>query len=57
MARLIESSLWVDFIRSKSRLALKTLIQPCILDPLACLCEPIAFLVLRVHHLSRDLAE
>lgn len=47
MARLIESSLWVDFTRSKSPLALKTLIQPWILDPLACLCEPIAFEVLR----------
>jgi len=34
MARLIESSLWVDFTRSKSPLALKTLIQPWILDPL-----------------------
>jgi predicted nucleic acid-binding protein len=47
MARLIESSLWVDFTRSKSPLALKTMIQPWILDPLACLCEPIAFEVLR----------
>jgi len=47
MARLIESSLWVDFTRSKSPLALKTLIQPWILDPLACLCEPITFEVLR----------
>jgi len=47
MARLIESSLWVDFTRSKSPLALKTMIQPWILDPLACLCEPIAFYVLR----------
>ena len=47
MARLIESSLWMGFIRSKSPLALKTLIQPWILDPLACLCGPIAFEVLR----------
>lgn len=47
MARLIETSLWVDFTRSKSPLALKTLIQPWILDPLACLCEPIAYEVLR----------
>ena len=47
MARLIDSSLWVDFTRSKSPLALKTLIQPWILDPLACLCEPIVFEVLR----------
>jgi predicted nucleic acid-binding protein len=47
MARLIESSLWVDFTRGKSPLALKSRIQPWILDPLACLCEPIAFEVLR----------
>ena len=47
MARLIESSLWVDFTRSKSPLALKTMIQPWILDPLACLCEPVAFEILR----------
>jgi predicted nucleic acid-binding protein len=47
MARLIESSLWVDFTRKKSPLALKASIQPWILDPEACLCEPIAFEVLR----------
>ncbi len=47
MARLIESSLWVDFTRGKSPLALKSLIQPWILDPLACLCEPVAFEILR----------
>jgi predicted nucleic acid-binding protein len=47
MARLIETSLWVDFTRSKSPLELKMLIQPWILDPLACLCEPIAYEVLR----------
>jgi predicted nucleic acid-binding protein len=47
MARLIESSLWVDFTRSKSPRALKAMIQPWILDPLACLCEPIAFEILR----------
>jgi len=47
MARLIESSLWVDFTRAKSPLVLKSLIQPWILDPLACICEPIAFEVLR----------
>jgi len=32
MVRLIESSLWVDLTRSKSPLALKTLIHPWILD-------------------------
>jgi predicted nucleic acid-binding protein len=47
MARLIESSLWVDFTRRKSPPALKALILPWILDPTACLCEPVAFEVLR----------
>lgn len=47
MARLIESSLWVDFTRRKSPTALKALIQPWILDPLAILCEPVAFEILR----------
>lgn len=47
MARLIESSLWVDFTRKKSPLPLKIQIQPWILDPLACLCEPIVFEILR----------
>ncbi len=53
MARLIDSSLWVDFTRSKSPRALKTLIQPWILDSLACLCEPIAFEILR-HTTQRE---
>jgi len=47
MARLIDSSLWVDFTRGKSPVALKAFIQPWILDPAAVLCEPIAFEVLR----------
>jgi predicted nucleic acid-binding protein len=47
MARLIDSSLWVDFTRAKSPVALKTFIQPWILDPAAVICEPIAFEVLR----------
>lgn len=47
MARLIESSLWVDFTRKKSPTALKLLIQPWILDPLAVLCEPVVFEILR----------
>ncbi len=47
MARLIESSLWVDFTRAKSPPALKDEIQPWILDPGACLCEPVAFEILR----------
>ena len=47
MARLIDSSLWVDFTRGKSPLGLKAFIRPWILDPAAVLCEPIAFEVLR----------
>lgn len=47
MARLIESSLWVDFTRRKSPTALKRLIEPWILDPSATLCEPVIFEILR----------
>ncbi len=47
MARLIESTLWVDLTRKKSPPALKSRILPWILDPTACICEPIAFEVLR----------
>ena len=53
MARLIESSLWVDFTRRKSPAALKAGIQPWILDPLAVLCEPVIFEVLR-HATARE---
>jgi predicted nucleic acid-binding protein len=47
MARLIESSLWVDFTRRKSPPSLKRLIEPWILDPAAILCEPVIFEILR----------
>lgn len=47
MARLIDSSLWVDFTRAKSPPALKSVIEPWLLDPDACLCEPVAFEILR----------
>jgi predicted nucleic acid-binding protein len=47
MARLIESSLWVNFTRRKSPAELKARIQPWILDPAAALCEPVVFEVLR----------
>ena len=47
MARLIDSSLWVDFTRAKSPASLQAAIQPWLLDPDACLCEPVAFEVLR----------
>jgi predicted nucleic acid-binding protein len=47
MARLIDSSLWVDFTRRKSPADLKAMILPWILDPSAALCEPVVFEVLR----------
>lgn len=47
MARLIDSSLWVDFTRSKSPTALKQHILPFLQDERACLCESVAFEVLR----------
>lgn len=47
MARLIDTSLWVDFTRRGSPAALKALIHPWIIDPAAVLCEPVAFEVLR----------
>jgi predicted nucleic acid-binding protein len=47
MARLIESSLWVNFTRKRTPPAVKAQIQPWILDPAACLCELVAFEVLR----------
>ena len=47
MARLIDTSLWIDFTRKKSPMALKSAILPWIMDPEASLCEPIAFEILR----------
>ncbi|TLD69486.1 PIN domain nuclease [Phragmitibacter flavus] len=47
MARLIDSSLWVDFTRRKTPPSLKSRIQPWILDTQAAICEPIAFEILR----------
>jgi predicted nucleic acid-binding protein len=47
MAALIDTSLWIDLTRSRSPRPLKALIAPHVNDPEACLCEPIAFEVLR----------
>ena len=47
MARLIETSLWIDFVRKKSPTSLKAFIEPWILDADAFICEPVAFEVLR----------
>ncbi len=47
MARLIDTSLWIDLTRARSPRALKAFIAPHVNDPEACLAEPIAFDVLR----------
>lgn len=47
MARLVDTSLWIDFTRARSPRALKAFIAPYTGDPEACLAEPIVFEVLR----------
>ena len=47
MPTLIDTSLWVDFTRSRSPRKLKQFVAPFILDPEAHLAEPIAFEILR----------
>jgi predicted nucleic acid-binding protein len=47
MAKLIDSSLWIDLTRARSPRALKAFIATYVNDPQACLAEPIAFEVLR----------
>ncbi|MCU1349612.1 MAG: vapC [Acidobacteria bacterium] len=47
MARLVDASVWIDFTRARSPRALKDLIIPYVLDPEACLAEPVVFEVLR----------
>src|SRR5258706_2570959 len=47
MATLIDATLWVDFTRSKSPVAVKRFIAPYILDPAAHLAEPVEFEILR----------
>jgi len=47
MAKLIDSSLWIDLTRASSPRALKALIAPYVNDPQACIAEPIAFDVIR----------
>jgi predicted nucleic acid-binding protein len=46
MPLLIDTSLWIDFTRSRSPRTLKRFIAPFILDPDAHLAEPIAFEIL-----------
>lgn len=47
MPTLIDTSLWIDFTRTKSPRKLKQFIAPFILDPDAHLAEPIIFEILR----------
>lgn len=47
MAVLIDTSLWIDFVRAKSPAALKRFIAPFLLDPQAHLAEPVFFEILR----------
>ncbi len=47
MARLIDTSLWIDLTRARSPRALKSFIAPHVNDPAACLAEPIVFELLR----------
>lgn len=54
MARLVDASLWIDFTRARTPRSLKELIAPYILDPDACLAEPIAFEVLRYEQSDGD---
>ncbi|MGD0389230.1 MAG: PIN domain-containing protein [Tepidisphaeraceae bacterium] len=47
MPWLIDSSLWIDFMRSRSPRPVKLFIAPYILSPQAALAEPIQYEVLR----------
>ena len=47
MTLLLDTSLWIDFTRTRSSAALKQFIAPYVLDPAAHLAEPVRFEVLR----------
>lgn len=47
MTLLLDTSLWIDFTRSRSSGALKRFIAPLVLDPAAHLAEPVRFELLR----------
>jgi predicted nucleic acid-binding protein len=47
MTLLLDTSLWIDFTRTRSPTALKQLIAPFVLDPEAHLAEPVRFELLR----------
>ena len=47
MTLLLDTSLWIDFTRTRSPVALKQCNAPYVLDPAAHLAEPVRFEVLR----------
>lgn len=47
MPTLIDTSLWIDFTRTRSRRTLKQFIAPFILDPDAHVAEPVLFEIMR----------
>lgn len=47
MARLIDTSLWIDFTRPRTRASLRDQIRPILDATDACQCEPIRFEILR----------
>jgi predicted nucleic acid-binding protein len=47
MTLLLDTSLWIDFTRSRSPAPLKQFIAPYLLDPEAHLAEPVRFELLR----------
>ena len=47
MARLIDTNLWIGLTRARSPRAVKAFVALQVLDPQACLAEPIIFEVLR----------
>ena len=61
MASLLDASLWIDLTRWRSPRSLKEFIAPYVLDPEACIAEPVVFEVLNdrpaqsVHAQSTDI--
>src|ERR1051326_8371369 len=47
MARLIDSSIWVDYFRKRTTPAVLAQIRRELGAPLTCICEPLAFEILR----------
>ncbi len=47
MALLLDTSIWIAFLRTSTSKSLKLRLAPYILDPAACLAEPVVFELLR----------